>query len=92
MSVTDVAYQANAEHGETWLHIVNAANPPLARGYTPLTAYLDPHLFGKRSISFSSSKLKKIIGYELRRPLLTKETVTEVFESYKAEGIWPMSA
>ncbi|KAH7107741.1 hypothetical protein BKA62DRAFT_144966 [Auriculariales sp. MPI-PUGE-AT-0066] len=90
MSITDVATQANEEHSQTWMQLITEADPPI--GYTPLTAYLDPHLFGKRSISYSGAKLKKLTSYQLRRPTLTKQNVAEVLESYKADGIWPNSA
>jgi len=87
ISLNDVAEEANEAHMETWMRLITNANPPIP--YTPLTAYMDPHMFGKYSISYSASKVKKVAGYQLKRPKLTQETVNEVLLKFKEDGIWP---
>ena len=61
---------------ETWLKLVNTSDPPLT--HTPFTAYMEPHLFGKYAISYSAAKIKKLLGYQLKRPKLTQEAINEV--------------
>ncbi|EJD53258.1 hypothetical protein AURDEDRAFT_110950 [Auricularia subglabra TFB-10046 SS5] len=90
LSLNDVASQANEAHSSTWMQIISESDPPV--GWTPLTAYLDPHLFGKRAISYNGSKIKNVVGYQLRRPKITREAIQEVLNSYKSDGIWPSSA
>jgi len=87
MSLSDVAENANELHMETWMRLMENSNPPLRN--TPLTAFMDTHLFGKYAISFSAAKIKRVMGYQLKRPKLTQETVNEVLDGFKAAGIWP---
>lgn len=90
LSLNDVASEANEQHSKTWMQLLQEADPPI--GWTPLTAYMEPHLFGKRAVAFSASKIKTTLGYTLRRPKVTQEAIQEVLDSYKTDGIWPSSA
>lgn len=90
LSLNDVASEANEQHSQVWMQLIQKADPPM--GWTPLTAFMEPHLFGKRAISYSAAKIKKVIGYTFLRPQITKENIQEVLDSYRVDGIWPSPA
>lgn len=69
------------------MRLMNNSNPPLRN--TPLTAYMDTHMFGKYSISYSAAKIKRVVGYQFKRPRLSQENIVEVLNGFKAAGIWP---
>lgn len=88
--MNDVASEANEQHTHTWHQLIQESNPPVTKGH--VSAFMEPHLFGKRAVAYSAAKIKNVLGYTLRRPKITKEAIQEVLDSYKADGIWPNTA
>lgn len=50
---------------------------------------MDESTLQKRSIALNSNKIRKLVGYELKYPKFSQETLTEVVDKWKAEGSWP---
>lgn len=50
---------------------------------------MDVYQLKKHVIAFSAEKLKKVVGYQLKRPEINKETIGETIEKLKEEGSWP---
>lgn len=67
--------------------MITTSNPPIPN--THFTAYMDVYQLKKHVIAFSAEKLKKVVGYQLKRPEINKETIGETIEKLKEEGSWP---
>lgn len=70
--------------------MITASNPPVKNVH--YTAYMDAYALKKHIVAFNATKLKEVVGYKLRRPNITQETLNEVIEKLKAEGSWPVIA
>ena len=68
--------------------MLQASDPPI-NGMTPVTAYMDESTLAKVSVAFSSDKIKKLLGYELKHPQFRKEDLKVVVDRWKEEGSWP---
>lgn len=77
----------NDTHVTNWTEMVTASNPPVTN--TPYTAYMDLYQLKRHVVAFNAQKLKEVVGYKLRRPLINHETVKEIIDKLKAEGTWP---
>ena len=67
--------------------MLTSSNPPIA--HSPLTAYLDIYTLSRHRLAYNNGKIKKIVGYKLRRPQFDHDTIREMVEKWKAEGSWP---
>lgn len=67
--------------------MLEKSDPPVTR--TPVTAYMDESVLQKLSIALDATKLKEIVGFQLKHPQFTKEELNDVVERWKAEGSWP---
>jgi len=83
----DVVEDINEEHVSTWTTMITESNPPIPN--THFTAYTDIYNLKRHCVAFNADKLKRIVGYQLKRPQLDEASVREVIEMLKAEGSWP---
>jgi len=66
--------------------LMNSA-PPITN--TPLNPYMDKYTLAKHVLLYDNSKIKKIVGYNLKRPDFNHDNVKEVVDKWKEEGVWP---
>jgi len=83
----EVVEEINEEHANGWTEMITSSNPPVPK--THLSVYLDTYNLQKHTIAFDNTKIKEIVGYKLKRPELSQETLKEVVDKWKAEGSWP---
>jgi hypothetical protein len=83
----DVVEEINEAHVSAWAEMLNKSDPPVTK--TPLTAYMSTFVLSRHTVAFSNKKIQRIIGYQLRRPLMTSDVLCEVVDKWKAEGSWP---
>ncbi|KAG5986147.1 hypothetical protein E4U54_005597 [Claviceps lovelessii] len=55
----------------------------------PLTPFMEKELLKDTDLSMDGSRLQKVLNFEFTKPVLTKELVEEVIESYKQMKWWP---
>ncbi|KAG6241952.1 hypothetical protein E4U25_005128 [Claviceps purpurea] len=55
----------------------------------PLTPFMEKELLKDTDLSMDGSRLEKVLNFEFTKPVLTKELVEEVIESYKQMKWWP---
>jgi hypothetical protein len=77
----------NESHVTRWTEMVSNSTPQIKTLY--YTAYMDLFTLKKHIVAFPASKLKDIVGYQLRRPHITQELVREIVDKAQAEGTWP---
>lgn len=70
-----------------WAEMLTKSEPPVTR--TPLSAYMDTVSLSKHTVAFSNKKVQRIIGYHLKRPIMTADVLYEIVDKWKAEGSWP---
>jgi hypothetical protein len=77
----------NQDHVGGWNEMIAASNPAVIK--TPLTAYMDIYDLKKHVISLSNAKIKKTIGYKLKRPQFSQVEIQELVSKAQADHIWP---
>ncbi|KAI1083373.1 hypothetical protein F5B20DRAFT_462415 [Whalleya microplaca] len=55
----------------------------------PLSPFMEKELLKDTDLSMDGSRLETVVGFEYKKPLITKELVEEVIESYKRMKWWP---
>ncbi|GAB0135956.1 hypothetical protein EsDP_00004276 [Epichloe bromicola] len=55
----------------------------------PLTPFMEKELLKDTDLSMDGSRLEKLLDFKYEQPVLTKELVEEVIESYKKMNWWP---
>lgn len=80
--------EINEHHVGEWTKMLTEANPPITN--TPLSAYMDEYLLDKHKLGFNNAKIKEVVQYKLKRPEFGPETIKEIVDKWKAEGIWPL--
>lgn len=65
-----------------------AADPPITS--TPLSAYMTSWQLKKHTLAYDNTKIKQIVGYQLKHPEFCHETLRDIVDKFKAEGIWPI--
>ncbi|KAI6151013.1 hypothetical protein BKA82DRAFT_4122827 [Pisolithus tinctorius] len=55
-----------------------------------INAYMDKYALSRHRLGYSNDKIKRILGYQLKRPKFCQETLQEVVDKWKAEGSWPI--
>ncbi|KXJ85974.1 hypothetical protein Micbo1qcDRAFT_180370 [Microdochium bolleyi] len=55
----------------------------------PLTPFLEKELLKDTDLSMDGGRLEQLLGFEYKHPVITKELVEEVIESYKKMNWWP---
>jgi hypothetical protein len=84
----DIVEEANEKHMTAWTKIITTSKPPVPN--TALTAWIDPYMLVKHSNAYKGEKIKRIVGYRLKRPQFTVENIQEIINTFKAEGSWPI--
>lgn len=79
--------EINDLHVNKWAEMRILSQPPVANEH--LTAYMDKYALDKHSIPLSNGRMKTILGYQLRKPLFTKETIIGMVEQWKEERTFP---
>ncbi|KAG6849334.1 hypothetical protein H0H93_009300 [Arthromyces matolae] len=83
----DHVEEINEHHVGGWTEMITTSIPPIPN--TPLSAYMDSYALAKHVVAFNNTKIKEIVGYQLKRPLFDHETIKEVIDKWKEEGNWP---
>ncbi|KAI0306760.1 NAD-P-binding protein [Multifurca ochricompacta] len=83
----DVVEDINEAHVSGWAEMLTKSNPPVTK--TPLSAYMSTFSLSKHTIAFSNKKIQRIIGYQLKRPTMADDVLSEVVDKWKTEGSWP---
>ncbi|TFY83175.1 hypothetical protein EWM64_g839 [Hericium alpestre] len=84
----DLVEEINEAHVSAWAEMLTTSTPPVVK--THLSAYMDTFALQKHSMGFSNDKAKKILGYELKKPYMTRDVLREIVDKWKAEGSWPI--
>ncbi|KIO04141.1 hypothetical protein M404DRAFT_26703 [Pisolithus tinctorius Marx 270] len=88
LKLEDLEEEINEHHVGTWTEMLQLSNPPVT--HTPLNAYMDKYALSRHRLGYSNDKIKRILGYQLKRPKFCQETLQEVVDKWKAEGSWPI--
>ncbi|KAA1474851.1 NAD-P-binding protein [Dentipellis sp. KUC8613] len=83
----DVVEEINEAHVGAWAEMITKSKPPVPN--THLSAYMDTFALQKHSMAFSNGKIKRILGFKLKRPYMTQEVLREIVDKWKDEGSWP---
>ncbi|CAL3963977.1 hypothetical protein PZA11_001448 [Diplocarpon coronariae] len=57
----------------------------------PLTPFMEKELLKDTDLSVDGSRLKKVVGFTYEKPMITKELVQSVIDSYERIGWWPVA-
>lgn len=63
------------------------SNPPTTNQH--LSAYMGKYALEKHNVSLSNTKLKNVLGYQLRHPTFSKEAIVDIVDKWKQEKSWP---
>lgn len=55
----------------------------------PLTPFMEKELLKDTDLSMDGSRLEQVVGFTYEKPVISKELVEEVIESYKRLNWWP---
>lgn len=77
----------NEHHVSGWTEMIQTSKPPIAN--TPLSAYMDKFALSKHVVAFNNTKIKEVVGYQLKKPHFDHETLKDVVDKWKEEGSWP---
>lgn len=83
----DVVEEINEAHVSAWTEMLMKNKPPIMNPV--VTAYMDVYTLQKHTVAMSNEKIKRIVGYKLKHPLMTQEVLREIVDRWKDEGSWP---
>lgn len=86
MNLDSVVDDVNDEILGPWAELLHDA------GITrpgPLTPFMEKELLKDTDLSMDGSRLDKVLGFKYERPIMTKQLVEEVIESYRRMKWWP---
>jgi hypothetical protein len=84
----DQVEDINEHHVGGWNTMLSKSDPPVLKT-TPLDAYMDLYDLQKHVVALNNGKIKRVIGYQLKRPKFDHDAIHEVVEKWKAERVWP---
>ncbi|KAF9072970.1 hypothetical protein BDP27DRAFT_1381965 [Rhodocollybia butyracea] len=84
----DAVEDINEHHVGGWTQMIQNSNPPIPK--TPLSAYMDKYALEKHVVAFNNTKIKEVIGYQLKRPHFNHDSIKEIVDKWKEEGSWPI--
>jgi hypothetical protein len=84
----DVVEEINEAHVSAWSEMITKSNPPCPN--TSLSAYMDVFALQKHTVAFTNGKIKRVVGYQLKRPHMTEDVLREIIDKWKAENSWPV--
>ncbi|CAK5279377.1 unnamed protein product [Mycena citricolor] len=85
---SDSLEDINEHHVGGWIEMLTTSNPPIPN--TPLSAYMDTYALSKHILAYNNTKIREIVGYKLKHPNFTHDTIKDVVEKWKGEGSWPI--
>lgn len=85
LDVAGIVKEINEEHMEPWAQLCKAQN----LDNTPLTPYIDAEALQNKHINMSNGKLTQSLGYQLRYPALTRESIQDVIDDYVIQKFLP---
>ncbi|KAG5716281.1 hypothetical protein E4T56_gene10602 [Termitomyces sp. T112] len=83
----DHVEEINEHHVSGWTEMITTSKPPIPN--TPLSAYMDSFALAKHVLAYNNTKIKEVIGYNLKKPFFNHEAIKEVIDKWKEEGSWP---
>lgn len=83
----DMVEDINESHVTHWTEMTTSSTPPVVN--SPYSAYMDLYQLKRHVVAFNAQKLKEVVGYKLRKPLISHEILKEIIDKHKAEGTWP---
>jgi hypothetical protein len=84
----DQVEDINEHHVGAWNTMLQQSEPKVSKT-TPLDAYMDLYDLRKHVVALSNAKIKRVLGYQLRRPTFDQDAIREIVEKWKAERVWP---
>lgn len=87
LNMIDVIEDVNAKHFEPWPEMLSKSTPPITS--TPFTPTLPKSLLTKNHIAYDGSKIKKVLKFELKFPIMNEEVIRDQVDKFKADGVWP---
>ncbi|TFK25041.1 hypothetical protein FA15DRAFT_668917 [Coprinopsis marcescibilis] len=87
IKVLDEVEDINEQHVGGWTRMLAESKPPIT--HTPLNAYMDKSALSKHTVGLNNAKIKKVLDYKLKRPEFNHDSIKEIVDKWKAEGIWP---
>jgi hypothetical protein len=78
----------NEHHVGAWNTMLQKSEPKVSRT-TPLDAYMDLYDLRKHVVALNNGKIKKVLGYQLKRPTFDQGAILDIVEKWKAEKVWP---
>ncbi|KAH9951280.1 hypothetical protein B0H21DRAFT_684947 [Amylocystis lapponica] len=85
----DVLEDINDTHVTTWTEMITTSNPPVSN--THYSPYMDQYNLRRHPFAASNERVKRIVGYTLRHPHFTRDTILDMVDKLKAEGSWPQN-
>ncbi|RXW24887.1 hypothetical protein EST38_g929 [Candolleomyces aberdarensis] len=88
LKLMDDMEDINEHHVSGWTEMLQNSEPPITN--TPLTGYMDKYALDKHVVAFPNTKIKEVLGYQLKYPKFSHEAIKEIVDKWKAEGSWPI--
>jgi hypothetical protein len=85
----DVVDEINEHHVGGWTEMITTSNPPVPKTPLSASAYMDNKSLSRHVVAFNNTKLKNVVGYNLKKPKFDHEAIKEMVDKWKAEGSWP---
>ncbi|XP_038058370.1 uncharacterized protein LOC119729729 isoform X2 [Patiria miniata] len=86
LNMAEIVDDSNDKHFTPWTEACNQDGLQ----YTPLSPYLHQELLYNKHLNMDGQKLEST-GFQLTRPLLTKELLREMLADYVSTGLFPKS-
>lgn len=86
MNMDSVVDDVNDEVLQPWADLLAEAR--ITRP-GPLTPFMEKELLKDTDLSMDGSQLESVVGFKYDKPVITKEELEAVVESYKRIGWWP---
>lgn len=83
----DIVEDINEHHVGAWTEMITTSTPPIPN--TTLTAYMTNYNLAKHVLGYNNTKMKTVLGYQLKRPKFDESTIKEIIDKWKVEGTWP---
>ncbi|KAJ2931429.1 hypothetical protein H1R20_g5726, partial [Candolleomyces eurysporus] len=88
LKLMDDMEDINEHHVSGWTEMLQNSKPPITS--TPLTGYMDKYSLDKHVVAFPNTKIKEVLGYQLKHPKFSHEAIKEIVDKWKDEGSWPI--
>lgn len=86
MNMDNVLEDINEHVMGPWADLLAAAN--ITRP-GPINPFMEKELFKDENLCLNGSRLEEVVGFKYDRPLLRREDMEEMIESFKAMNWWP---